>query len=140
MVDAHHRQLEALAALLEKAAARKRHTISFTINVPRPLVEAFVSTADISIFPEGSNQGPGSGSLFRATQQFRAANRLRRGRPTLSANALKERVTRKVVGDERHRKRLSRKQRWEAAMDRWFAEIDRRGETILTTDLPPPKF
>lgn len=64
----------------------------------------------------------------------------RRGRPRLSVDDMEARLSDDRSIDERHRQKLRRRYRYDRACDDWYAEIERRGETALTTDIPPPKF
>jgi hypothetical protein len=137
-------ELVRLADLLQKAALRKRAKTLFTINIPRGQAEALVSAIESSVVAKLELNG----SVHRALAQFRAAIRSRRGRRTLTGIELAARSRSgsstdpryKSIDDARHRKRLVRRDRWERAIDEWLQGLADRGEAILTTTAPPPKF
>ena len=140
-------RLEGLIALskqLQKAAVRRRTTTIFTINVCRQIAIEFVLAANFSVIAGV----PLPRSVYRASAQFRAATRARRGRKTLIGVELAARsraefardARYRSIDDARHRKRLLRRDRWDSAIDQWFTEVAARGESALTTSVPPPKF
>lgn len=130
--------LERLAAILSKAAARKRTDASwFSMNIPRPLVKRFVAASANHPLPlavaavlaamRDASFGPG------------------RGRPRLSekdvvAHLTGERMHPRASNPKRWPARLKRRERISAASAAWSDEIRGRGETILTTTLPAPKI
>ena len=122
------RELTQLAALLAKAARRKRPADAFTVNIPRPLAFRLLMCADVL-------EARGIDVLA-----MRQAVRARPGRPGLSDESRSARLDRSVSVDERHRKRLKRQARIAAAHNAWFKEVSARGETLLTATIPLPKI
>lgn len=126
------RDLEKLAVVLSKAAARKRPTrTAFLINVPRPLVERFASIVEHWSLP------PAVADTLAA---MRVAAQSKRGRPSLTNGQRSNRVALARTVDERHRKRLASRMRRDQVWGEWFDEIRQRGETVLTTTVQPPKI
>lgn len=128
-------QLGSLAALLVKAASRKRRSTLFSINVDRTLVRAFITSTEVAVACKMLIDR----SVLRASMQFRAAARSKRGRHTLRGSALSRRAQSEFI-DPRHRKRLTRRDRWERAMEVWANDVFARGESALTATQLPPKF
>ena len=140
--------LERLADEFTRKAVRKRSKSEFS---------ALISVADAAAFARAVDGCRPSSpfapwwplrldlALIRLAEVMRdGAQVKRRGRKWLSDDALNARVTGKLGLDERHRMRLAARSRksaaWTEASDCWIAAISARGQTILTTDLPFPKF
>lgn len=127
------RDLERLAAILAKSAARKRRAGTFSINVPRPLVERFAGVA-------GCWRWPLPLAIADMLAAMIEAVRSRRGRPSLTGRQRSDRIAIAHAVSERHRKRLASRARLDQAWSDWSAEVRRRGETVLTTTVPSPKI
>lgn len=129
--------LGCLCAILDKAAMRKRHNHEFSILVPREVARALCSAVK-PYAPRWPLTLPAG--IIRVAHASRAAVSKRRGRPILSQDEHSKRLAASFTIDERHRKRLRRRQKVSAAYEAWFREVSERGETILTTSLPSPKI
>jgi len=127
--------LDQLAVILSRSAVRKRSgTGPFTINIRRQTVERFAVAVYDSALPNFAD---------RIVAAMKAAALGRRGRPSLSSAMRAVRIaTTSRLGEhaERHRKRLVRQQRIDAARSAWADEVRARGETVLTTSLPLPEI
>lgn len=134
-----YRLLDQLAVIMSRTAARKRAGGgSFTINVPRQSVERFVAVSYDRAMHLMDWLTPIA--VCRMIATMRAAVRARRGRPSLSPSERTSRVDRRRLVEERHRKRLVRQERVEAAHGAWSDEVRARGETALTTALKPTRI
>jgi hypothetical protein len=134
--------LELLAGEFTRKAGRKRSKAEFS---------ALVSVADAAAFARAVDRcrpfWPMSydPAVIRLADAMRdGAQAKRRGRKWLSDGEVAARVSSKLELDERHRLRLAARSRksaaWSEAWDSWFTKVWRRGQTILTTDLPFPKI
>lgn len=144
-------ELRLLAEILKKSAIRKRPTATFTINVPRSAGEAFVLAAPSSPRNWVSSQlivTFHDRSVMTIARRFKAAIKKHRGRPALLEVERGDRIAGRIklgnCRNDRYRRRLIQKDRRatvaSAAWDKWYAEIRERGETILTSSVPPPKI
>lgn len=150
------RDLEQLAAKLAKAAAKKRpaDSATFTINVQRRLVERFISATNDRplVLPDRvirtEQRRPLPRSVAEMLEAMRVAAQSRRGAPRDAAR--REVYLRAVPADtawsgapgearKRHLRRIRREERSGRAWAEWAAEVNRRGETVLTTTVLPPK-
>ncbi len=132
--------LELLAGEFTRKAGRKRSKAEFS---------ARVSVADAAAFARAVERcrpcwplvyGP---ALIRLAEAMRDGGQAkRRGRRWLTHDEVAARAHGlfPMVSDERHRLRLAARLRKSEAWDRWYAEVQQQGQTILTTDLPPPKI
>ncbi|AWC21798.1 hypothetical protein CO731_01251 [Aminobacter sp. MSH1] len=131
--------LDQLAVMMTRTAARKRTGGgSFMINVPRQLVERFLAVPYDPAMHLMDWLTPMAVGRMIAT--MRATVSARRGRPPLSPLERTSRVDRRRLVEERHRKRLMRQERVEAAHGVWTDEVRVRGETVLTTALKPTRI
>lgn len=125
--------LERLAAILSKVAKRKRFACQpLSVNIPRPLVEWFVGSAELwSLSPD----------VAAMLAAMRKAKQSRRGRPNLLPEGrLKRLAPNYIMIEDRQRKRLKRQVRADAALKEYLDTLRERGETFLTSSLPPPKI
>lgn len=135
--------LKSLCRQLEKAgrSARGRRWIS----IKRAAASAYVSAAAPYWPSFGRGQPRAVRKLYRRLRMKLAR---RAGRPALGLNGLRRVADNSLTPcyDERERKRARRRLRLAEAQEAgreafelWFAEVQRRGETILTTSLPLPE-
>lgn len=131
-----------LTAELTRKAMRKRSKADFSASINVADAAAFARAVDRfrPCWPMAYDP-----AVMRLAEAMRDGGQAkRRGRKWLSDGEVAARVSGKLGLDERHRLRLAARSRkaeglsvaWEA----WFAEVKRRGKTILTADLPFPKI
>jgi hypothetical protein len=132
------RKARKLSAILAKAASRKRATKNFVIPIDVELIEVFTHA--------GLVYSPGIGTFYnlprlvtKARRSFERASRAKRGRKQLTKKQLANNLSPETTRDERHRKRLKKRARHDAAFEEWYRAVAERGETILTTKVPYPK-
>ena len=129
--------LEALAKTLRKAAVRKLSSAAFEMRLPKTEVGAIISSlSSRSRF-----------LTFPLRRVFVAAKKTyfaREGRPPLSRPQMTVQLSRRVVEDQdntdRHRWRLDARLRRARETDEWLNAVQQRGETLLGTELAPPKI
>ena len=121
-----------LGRIMRKAAIRKRRSTGFTVNIDRELVLYF---AKLYIrFHANIDE------IRRAQIAFQIAEKTRRGPNKLTGQSLADRAEGKIQRNLEHTLRLKRRLRFERASDIWYRKLEARGETILTTTVPSPKF
>lgn len=84
---------------------------------------------------------PLGAAAARLQRACREALQLKVGRPLLTREALADRVTaapNQGFRDERELRRLKRRSTGAAALDAWLEGVEARGETLLTSTIPPP--
>jgi len=141
--------LESLAIRLSISARRRHKKRLFTIPIPREEAHAFArirwptlqSAAVIDpsgIVAAGLYTDP---LVKTAHRRFLAVLVLTKGRRALSRGSIQRRLAPgyKLVGD-RQRKALRAREKNAFKWHDFYANMARRGETILTTSLPFPNF
>jgi hypothetical protein len=123
-------QLEAIAGVLQKAAARRRLSDEFTVNLQRAHVAALVAACDAFTTQRHTE-------ILAA---LRKALRARRGRPGLTPPETATRQAGTYVIDERHKKRLAARERKRQRWDEWLEEGRRQRKTLLGRADPPPEI
>jgi len=121
-----------LGAVMRKAALRKRIRTGFVLNIDRELASFFAERT----IPFRAN----CKEIFRAQSAFALAVKARRGPKRLRGNSLSDRAEGKIQRNLEHTLRLRRRLRHERALEKWWQEVESRGETALTTSIRPPKF
>lgn len=142
LISADLVSLERLIDELTRKATRKRPKADFAALINVADAAAFARAVDRCRPCWPLSYDPG---VIRLAEAMRDGAQVKRcGRKWLSDDALSVRVTGKLGLDERHRLRLVARSRKHAARseawDRWYAEVRRLGQTILTADLPFPKI
>lgn len=131
------RLLGELATILSRSAARKRPCGgSYTINLPRQMVERF------AVISYGvASRWPAPAAVDRVMIAMKEAACSGRGRPRLIVAQRAERLTPDfLMVQDRQKKRLKRQNRIDGMWSDWFDEITERGETVLTARVPSPKI
>lgn len=140
--------LRELATKLNKISRRARQNRSsqtFTVNLSRQLVTAFISASSLHSFPGSGWALPWSGirrsppiGVRRTFIRMRVAAKLRRGRRELLPDQQAARLEGQFSVCLRQRQKLDLQKRLAEAQAAWSARVRERGETVLTTSLPPP--
>lgn len=135
--------LTAFRAQLEKAGRRKN--AKRFMRVDRETAHEFV-LASIPYWPAWGRNQPEAVRDLRKRFVDKLDRRKRVGRPRLDKLSLERRLEASYAYDERNRRRLKPRlaqakltEIQNEVFERWFAEVQRRGETILTTTLPFPE-
>lgn len=129
-----------LKTALEKSATRKRAGDLFTMNAPRQAINVLISIIEARISPLGPGLAFQHRGIMHGYQQFRAALKSRRGRPTHLPTERSKRLTGQINVEERHRKRVAKRERRNNALNGWLCDVTDRSETILTATIPFPKI
>lgn len=132
------RRLAGLADTLAHKARRKRNGAVFS---------ALIETAEAAAFVRAVGQCRPAWPLLHHAAIVRVADAMgeggklkRRGRRSLNADQIAVRVRGDLASEERYRKRLKARIKGEAAWSEWFAQVQARGETLLTSTILPPKI
>ncbi|MCD1591231.1 MAG: hypothetical protein ABJF09_12430 [Qipengyuania citrea] len=135
--------LAAFRTQLEKAGRRKNAKRS--LRVDQETAHEFV-LASVPFWPSWGMNQPKAVRDLRKNLVEKLDRRKRIGRPKLDSRSLERRLGASYAYDERNRRRLKprlarakRNELQKETFERWFAEVQRRGETILTTTLPIPE-
>lgn len=130
-------------AKLEKAGRRKNSKRYLLVD--RETAHEFV-LASTPMWPTWGIYQPHAVRQLNKALRDKLDRKKRVGRPKLDLDDMQERIKSSYAYDERNRRRLKprlvdveRARRQSEAFDRWFSEVHRRGETILTTTLPFPE-
>lgn len=139
--------LSDLAALLGKAASRKRNGDEFAPLVPREAAVALCSVGIVGAMPfHGSLFNVPPAAVRRVSDAaHQSMSGMGRGRPRLSdadvaAHLAGDRTHPRAIDPKRWPKRLKRRERIASVNAAWFDEVRERGETILTTEIPLPRI
>jgi hypothetical protein len=136
-------QLRELASIFEKAARRKRDKEVFSLLIPKAGISAMESAVTPDRYPTPGFIHPLftlADGISRVADAMRDAAKSKRGRPRLSKLERDERIVGELSVEERHRKRLKRSKRADDVWASYIREMMKRGETFLTTSIPPPKI
>lgn len=136
-------QARCLASILRKSARRRRSNENFVCLVERELARWIGAKWEAVALTRGALVADNAAGFIgvpfnvqRALASFRAAAGGRPGRPRLSLAKLERRESGEVEHlDERHRKRVARRARYERRVADWH----RRGNTFLGSDEPYPE-
>lgn len=132
------RRLEGMADQLMRKAERKRPASGFSAQIEVDDAAAFARTVGLCRPAWPLRHHP---ALVRLADAMRdGGQNKKRGRKALGDDEMNARVLGALIREERHTKRLAARLRQSAAWDRWADEVKARGQTLLTTDLPPPKM
>lgn len=132
------RGMTRLRAVLTKMAQRKRSSGTLVVPIERSLLTAFEHAHRNALVQVRAR--PASHSLPLAfAEAVEAALLTKAGRPSLSSGDRQRRLVPGYLIHERQAKRLRRSGRIDAAHRQWRADIQARGETILTATIAPPK-
>ena len=129
-----------LAARFAKCA-RRNARLNSTRTLPRKLAEwfgqllySYISRAKVSalLLPPPLVVEV-MGACLRATN-------LKRGRPRLVGTEAELAAQRLAYGNERHRRRLRRRAKYDRDFEHWVSGLTARGETLVTSCEPLPKI
>lgn len=131
------RRLTEMAALLDKAARRKRRGAEFAPLVPQELAAAIGTATAL-------NAPPATVRRVQSAMHAAVAGP-GRGRPRLldadiAAHIAGKRKHPRASNPERWPARLKRRERIASKYAAWSDEVHARGETVLTATVPPPKI
>lgn len=148
--DRHVENLMALERILARSSNRRRSKDRFNINIPKLIVESFLTSIEgerirIHLFSQSYSM-----ALYARTNRFerliysmqKAASR-KVGRNPLGVADRRKRLatpTPSVYVGERQKKRVRRADRRNEVQKKWSKGLRERGETILTSTQPFPKI
>lgn len=131
-------RLVRLFVTLEKKAARKRIADEFIAAI---CIEEAASFAYAVGLCRPHWPLCEAAAILRIAHAMQEAGTVkRRGRKALTREEIEARAVGIVSSEERHQKRLKARVRRNEAWDAWSREMQRRGETILTTPMTSPKI
>ncbi|MDT3377421.1 hypothetical protein RNI52_08820 [Labrys neptuniae] len=131
--------LRDMEALLRKAARRERRGDKFTMLAPREAVIAVVTSAGPKL--------PGVPPRFLPVAVSRVVTSMRqaiggpgRGRGKLTLDERNRRIDGSWATEPRWRRRLRKGKVADEKWRTWLAQVNDRGESLITTTLPSPKI
>lgn len=131
-------RLDRLAVTLRAAAKRRRTVKEFSAQIEVEDAAAFTQAVVLCSPAWPLQYHPAINRLAVAMKN--GGQRKPRGRKRLGKDQIVQRVSGAMAIDERHRLRLAARAKKDAVHQAWWAEVQARGETILTATVPLPKI